>query len=473
MGFEHLKQDFPEMPEEIRAMIRKEVTRQIKTGQPKLRCKKAVSKTIAASLAAVMLCGLTVFAGVNLYRMQMQKTGEYGVSIGIKSSETAASNTPFTSADIPDVKLVTGYLPEGMVRTGPGKYSFEHNLHQGGVTMIFYRMNTGDDQFEVQHGDVLSSESFTANGNQGIYLEYPRLSEDEISFHQQIYVAYTDLHYVMKMYAASDVSKEEALKIAEQVQLIPTEDRNDENFVNAQNWSNDQGILDSALEEEAYKTITSVATEQMKNIHKIGDRFPVNDQGLTARVADVKISDDLSLLDLSLADENLKKETDENGRLRPAQIQYVKTGDTDSLSQEISSREVPQKLVYASIEYQNTGTEEMSDVLFFGDLARIQETDGQMQILGEEAPSEGDAWDTVVHHGLSASREMIYYDVHGTERENNYMESIQPGETVTVHMAWVVTEEELDTLYLGLDPSGSAYEFTESSLNIGYVDIRQ
>lgn len=178
MGFEHLKQDFPEMPEEIRAMIRKEVTRQIKTGQPKLRCKKAVSKTIAASLAAVMLCGLTVFAGVNLYRMQMQKTGEYGVSIGIKSSETAASNTPFTSADIPDVKLVTGYLPEGMVRTGPGKYSFEHNLHQGGVTMIFYRMNTGDDQFEVQHGDVLSSESFTANGNQGIYLEYPRLSED-------------------------------------------------------------------------------------------------------------------------------------------------------------------------------------------------------------------------------------------------------------------------------------------------------
>ncbi len=339
--------------------------------------------------------------------------------------------------------------------------------------MIFYRMNTGDDQFEVQHGDVLSSESFTANGNQGIYLEYPRLSEDEISFHQQIYVAYTDLHYVMKMYAASDVSKEEALKIAEQVQLIPTEDRNDENFVNAQNWSNDQGILDPALEEEAYKTITSVATEQMKNIHKIGDRFPVNDQGLTARVADVKISDDLSLLDLSLADENLKKETDENGRLRPAQIQYVKTGDTDSLSQEISSREVPQKLVYASIEYQNTGTEEMSDVLFFGDLARIQETDGQMQILGEEAPSEGDAWDTVVHHGLSASREMIYYDVHGTERENNYMESIQPGETVTVHMAWVVTEEELDTLYLGLDPSGSAYEFTESSLNIGYVDIRQ
>ena len=78
-----------------------------------------------------------------------------------------------------------------------------------------------------------------------------------------------------------------------------------------------------------------------------------------------------------------------------------------------------------------------------------------------------------IHHGLSASREMVFYDVRGGERENNYIESIKPGETVTVHMAWIVTEEELGTLFLTLDPSGGAYEFTDSSLAIGYVDIRQ
>lgn len=49
---------------------------------------------------------------------------------------------------------------------------------------------------------------------------------------------------------------------------------------------------------------------------------------------------------------------------------------------------------------------------------------------------------------------------------------MQPGEIVTVHMAWVVMEEELDTLYLNLDPSGGSYEFTDSSLQMGYVDIR-
>ena len=68
---------------------------------------------------------------------------------------------------------------------------------------------------------------------------------------------------------------------------------------------------------------------------------------------------------------------------------------------------------------------------------------------------------------------MIYYDVHGGERGNNYIECIPSGETVTVHMAWIVTEEELSMLYLNLDPSGGSYEFSESALKTGYVDIRQ
>ena len=68
---------------------------------------------------------------------------------------------------------------------------------------------------------------------------------------------------------------------------------------------------------------------------------------------------------------------------------------------------------------------------------------------------------------------MLYYDVRGGERNNNYIARMQPGEIVTIHMAWVVMEEELDTLYLNLDPSGGSYEFTDSSLQMGYVDIRR
>ena len=472
MGFENLKQDFPKMPEEIKMMIENEVQNQLNKKQPKRRSKKTMRKTLALSLAAIMLCGLTVFAGAGLYRMQRQQTGEHGVSIQIEATEEHTGDMPLV---IPDVKLEVGYLPEGMVRTEQGKYSFEDNLYLGGVSMAFYRMDTGDDQFEIRHGDVLSSEEFSADGYEGVYLEYPLLSEEEISFNQRIYVAYTDVHYVMEMYAASDVSREEAMKIASGVKLVPTEDTEDEDFVIAWNWSDYQESLDlsKVSEGDEYRTITSVAAEEMKNTHSIGDSFPAGEPELTVKVSEVKISDDIRLLEDSLIDEDWKKDVDENGKLRPATIQYIKTGDNDSLSQEISSREVPQKLVYATVEYTNIGSETMTDVLFFGSLARIREMDGQMQIVSEEEPSGSDEWDMAVNHGLSAFRDMAYYDVHGGERSNNYIGSIQPGETVTVHMAWVVMEEELGWLYLNLDTYGGAYEFTDSSLQMGYVDIRQ
>lgn len=38
-------------------------------------------------------------------------------------------------------------------------------------------------------------------------------------------------------------------------------------------------------------------------------------------------------------------------------------------------------------------------------------------------------------------------------------------------MAWIVTEEELENAYLSLDTYGGAYEFSESSLEIGYVSL--
>ena len=126
MEFKHLKQDFPKMPEEIKTMIENEVKKQLKTEPQTHRSKRTVRKTLALSLAAVMLCGLTVFAGAGLYRMQRQQTGEHGVSVRIESSE----GTGEASFTIPDVKLEVGYLPDGMVRTEHGKYSFETFSHQ-------------------------------------------------------------------------------------------------------------------------------------------------------------------------------------------------------------------------------------------------------------------------------------------------------------------------------------------------------
>ena len=133
---------------------------------------------------------------------------------------------------------------------------------------------------------------------------------------------------------------------------------------------------------------------------------------------------------------------------------------------------VEQKLVYVTVDYTNTGNEELTNVLFLGSLMKIQEYGDEMHLHSWKQPEDG-LWDDITYAGNAGFREMWYYDVHGGEGGNNYISSIQPGETVTVHMAWLVPADELDLLYLNLDTISSCYEFSENALRTGYVDIRQ
>ena len=499
MEFESLKDNFPKIPEEMRAMIEKEVEKQVKKEQAPVKTKKIAGKAIAASIAvALVLCGTTAFAGAGIYRMHQQKLGEHGVRISINKDDVknkTASDTVIdgnhaeTETVAQYVKMEVGYLPKGMVESAIGKYHFTQDLGRGGVQMEFYRMDTGDESFEVKQGNVLSREEFSANGLQGIYLEYPYLYPDEIAFNQRIYVAFTDVHYVVVMYVASDVSKEDAIKIAKNIKLTPAKSTEDRVVELAWDWSVYGGGLTEPEETgEEYSAVDSTSTISKEKLehatHAIGESFTVEnfsfedasyevEKGLRAKISDVKISDDLSLLNPLYIEDDMRKEMDENGKLRPATIQYVKYGDMDSLSEVVKSREAPQKLVYVTVEYTNTCKEEMKDVLICGDMLYIHENNGQMQVVWEEEPGSQDKWQQAVNHGMSDDWEMQYYDVRGGETNNNHIPSIKPGQTVTVHMAWVVKEEELGHMYVSLDPCGSGYAFFDSSLKTGYVDIRQ
>lgn len=170
----------------------------------------------------------------------------------------------------------------------------------------------------------------------------------------------------------------------------------------------------------------------------------------------------------------MQKEVNQAGELLPAKINYMKYGNgIDTLDEVVESREVPQKLVYVTVEYANIGAEELDEILFYGSLMKIVEENGQMKMYTGKASDGSAAWDDAVPAGLADNREMWYYDVHGGEKGNNYIADLKAGESATVHMAWIVPEEELGYLYLNLDTFGGSYEFSESSLALGYVDIRQ
>ena len=70
--------------------------------------------------------------------------------------------------------------------------------------------------------------------------------------------------------------------------------------------------------------------------------------------------------------------------------------------------------------------------------------------------------------------EMTYYSVsENYGNGGNYISSLKPGESKQVNMAWIVNENELDHIYLNLNGEGGAYQFSDSTIKTGLVDICQ
>ena len=89
MKLENLRQDFPEMPDEIRVMVEQEVYRQINTNTTKRR-KHFGKKYFVTAFAAAMLLGMTVFAGA-VYKMRLKQGGPVAVQIFISVGEDAGT----------------------------------------------------------------------------------------------------------------------------------------------------------------------------------------------------------------------------------------------------------------------------------------------------------------------------------------------------------------------------------------------
>lgn len=476
MNIENMEQEFPKMPQSMRDMIEKEVEKQVKVTPQ--RGYFSLKKAVVASLAATFVLGTTIFAGTKLYRMSSSPQGNYGMTTKIEKTDATENTEKIDPA--PQLAMKLSYLPDGMTETEEGKYSYEQTPGQGGISIVFYQMDTGDEAFWMQDHYVTESENIQVGNHDGVYEKMQNIVGDDSAFDQMIYVTYPEYHYVMQMYVGHDVTKEEACKVAEGIILAPSEELADGTVISPYNWSDyEDAMAENSGEDEALKT--TATAEEMKNLHKIGEEFAVTgeadgeSQNLRIKVTDVKVTDDVAILDPVFMDRDML-DVDENGKLLPDTISYIKAGDgINTLDEVISSREVPRKLVYVTLEYTNARETELTDVLFFSSVMKIREENEVYEICGGEQPKEGDAWDTVQadSSSLEYGEEMAYYDVTGGERGNNYFGSIKAGETKILHVGFVVDEDALPYLYLNTGTSGSSYTFTEQDLEQGLVDIRQ
>lgn len=499
MRLEDIKDTFPKMPEDIKNMIENEVAVQIKSRQEesmdpentrqsekteenakiikyRKKRKDTVRRMLVASMAAALALATTVGAGV-VYQMHNEKVGKYGVKTKIEGQQTAETENLGAKTDY--VELTTSYLPDGMVQTEEGKYSFEDNYMEGGISMVVYRLPQNEKVDDLLSTDVAESEELEVGGRPAVYLE--KVS----SAAKKLYVIYAEHGYMLEMFAFPDVTKDEMIRIAEGLTVVPSEKTEGNCVMQLCDWNQTEEAeekgepvdSDSAREFSFDKT-------KMENTHAIGESINMehagidNMPGLTATVTSVELSDNSSILADGMLDADAMKAFDADGNLLPMKLEYIKSGDGINTTDEVVETEtLPQKIVYATVKYENNGTETLHDIMYNGGIAFLEEKGSQMQfadyflLSDEEKASIGCDYRELERVGFS--QEVYLSDVTGGERNNNYINELKPGESVTIHFAFKIPEEKLGEMYLTLSNTGGVYSYDETSLAVGYVDIRQ
>lgn len=499
MRLEDIKDTFPKMPEDIKNMIENEVAVQIKSRQEesmdpentrqsekteenakiikyRKKRKDTVRRMLVASMAAALALATTVGAGV-VYQMHNEKVGKYGVKTKIEGQQTAETENLGAKTDY--VELTTSYLPDGMVQTEEGKYSFEDNYMEGGISMVVYRLPQNEKVDDLLSTDVAESEELEVGGRPAVYLE--KVS----SAAKKLYVIYAEHGYMLEMFAFLDVTKDEMIRIAEGLTVVPSEKTEGNCVMQLCDWNQTEEAEEKGepVDSDSDREISFDKTK-MENTHAIGESINMehagidNMPGLTATVTSVELSDNSSILADGMLDADAMKAFDADGNLLPMKLEYIKSGDGINTTDEVVETEtLPQKIVYATVKYENNGTETLHDIMYNGGIAFLEEKGSQMQfadyflLSDEEKASIGCDYRELERVGFS--QEVYLSDVTGGERNNNYINELKPGESVTIHFAFKIPEEKLGEMYLTLSNTGGVYSYDETSLAVGYVDIRQ
>lgn len=131
------------------------------------------------------------------------------------------------------VRLETSYLPKGMVQSEEGKYSFEDNYMQGGVSMIVYQLTPEKTIADIENTGIAVSEETSIGGRPAVYMETAPAEGDSAENSstegtanenttgaKKIYMIYAEHNYLLEMFIFPDVTKEEAFQIARVFPLL-------------------------------------------------------------------------------------------------------------------------------------------------------------------------------------------------------------------------------------------------------------
>ena len=474
MRLEEMKNNIPETPDFIHKMVQEEVNRQLQDTKVVSIKKRKWNKVQAAAAAALCLLATSTvaYAGNRLYHMYVEKQGTYRVETGIQADGGTSVQLP---EQIHDVAISTNYIPDGMTWTDEDH--LQYTAQNGGFTFSSVLLDSDDFEKAKEDKNIVESEEHTFGKYEGVYLRYHEVIQDGF-FNQRIYLFCPEEYRVITIYVGDDVSKEDALKVADNLQI--TEKDTMIETAGMYTWSD----IVSPEEVRGDEAVTSISADRLP-VAKVGEKVDLTASGedkdgnyadnipIQATVDSVQITDDLQLLNGQIPEE-WKDAVGEDGKLKENTISYIREGDgVDTLDEVVKTKTEQQKLVYTTVTYTNTSDQEADHILYLGSLMMCHNDGSTYKVYtpGEEA---GDGYDRCTWDGVARTGEMKYCSV--TENYGNggnYIPSLKPGESIQISMAWIVNESDLKEMYLNLNGTGASYQFDDEILANGIIDIRQ
>ena len=479
MRLEDMKNEIPETPDFIHEMIKNEVEKQLKeTSIPSIPVEKIRKWTTARVAAAVAVCVLgtttAAYGGIKLYHMYLEKDGTYRVKTGITTEKDSKG---FDLPDqIPEIEIQANYIPDGMAWMDEYHLEYPENNRTGGFSLSSVLLDNDDFEQVMTDTGVVESQERTFGDLDGVYLRYQDLKQDG-SFNQRIYLLCPEEYRVITIYIGDDVSREEAFKFAENLEIVETETMIE--TAGLYTWSE----LVSPEADAASDIISELSDEKLK-IHEIGDSYylsasakdtdgnSITADQISVCVDSIQIADDLQLLDGKELPEEWQNVVGADGKLVPNHLSYIKSGDgIDTLDEVVKTETVNQKLVYATVTYTNHSDQEIHHMLYLGSMMFLKQEGNNYQIY-DKSESGGENYDRVTGDSTAHRREMTYYSIkEDYGNGGNYIPSLKPGESVRADMAWIVNENDLDYLYLNLCGDGALFEFSKSVIETGVTRV--
>ena len=400
------------------------------------------------------------------------------------TADTENQTTEALSDQIPDVKIETSYIPEGMEWKDERHLDYINTDNKGGFTIDDVLIGDGNLEEGLTDTNVEESEQTTFGEHEGVYLKYHTLQTDT-HFNQRIYLLCPEEGRIVTIYIGSDVSKEEAYKVAEGITLTET----GEMISTADMWDWDAFIQQQNGEliegEESIGESEEGVTGKLPHIYNIGEDIKkdstlaqdsegndIESADVSVKVDSIQVADDLSLLDTKYIPDNWKNITDENGKLKDNEATYIKRGDgVDTLDEVVRTENFPAKLVYATLTVTNHSDQDLENIHYYIKMSLLNLTDDGYQEK-DYMNQSGEDYDCVQWDGgLNIDGGMQYYDSQ-SDIGKNYISSLTAGESTKVNVAWIVNEEDLGRMYLEVSGYGATLNGPDAEW-AQLVDVRQ